>query len=136
MVEHSSYIARKRARFSAFGIPINIPWGTHLTAQEGFIYLGEQPLCTVTSQIAFDYFTQDDDGKGQERGVLLESIIARLRPKNERDDCQRRWDCVWGDPLCQKYRRPVHEDFWLWNYEFFNAPVEDLRHIANLIGAK
>ena len=26
--------------------------------------------------------------------------------------------------------------FWLWNYEFFNAPVEDLRHIANLIGAK
>ena len=59
MVEHSSYIARKRARFSAFGIPINIPWGTHLTAQEGFIYLGEQPLCTVTSQIAFDYFTQD-----------------------------------------------------------------------------
>ena len=113
MVEHSSYIARKRARFSAFGIPINIPWGTHLTAQEGFIYLGEQPLCTVTSQIAFDYFTQDDDGKGQERGVLLESIIARLRPKNERDDCQRRWDCVWGDPLCQKYRRPEHEDFWL-----------------------
>ena len=101
MVEHSSYIARKRARFSAFGIPINIPWGTHLTAQEGFIYLGEQPLCTVTSQIAFDYFTQDDDGKGQERGVLLESIIARLRPKNERDDCQRRWTAC-GAIRCAK----------------------------------
>lgn len=118
MVEHSSYIARKRARFSAFGIPINIPWGTHLTAQEGFIYLGEQPLCTVTSQIAFDYFTQDDDGKGQERGVLLESIIARLRPKNEWDDCQPRWNRILDDSLCQKYRRPEHEDYWIWNYDF------------------
>ena len=116
--------------------PDKYPVGHSFDGAGGLYYLGEQPLCTVTSQIAFDYFTQDDDGKGQERGVLLESIIARLRPKNERDDCQRRWDCVWGDPLCQKYRRPEHEDFWLWNYEFFNAPVEDLRHIANLIGAK
>ena len=127
-----SYIARKRARFSAFGVPVNIPWGTHLEDLEGFIYLGEQPLCTITSQIAFDYFTQDDDGRGRERGALLEAILARLKG----NDCQPHWDCVWNDPLCQKYRRPEHQDFWLWNYDFFNAPVEDLEHIAKLVGAK
>lgn len=127
-----SYIARKRARFSAFGVLVNIPWGTRLEELEGFIYLGEQPLCTITSQIAFDYFTQDDDGRGRERGALLEAILARLKGNN----CQPRWDCVWNDPLCQKYRRPEHEDFWLWNYDFFNAPVEDLEHIAKLVGAK
>ena len=52
------------------------------------------------------------------------------------DGYQARWDKVWGDPLCQKYRRPEHEDFWLWNYDFFNAPVVDLYHIARLIGAR
>lgn len=130
------YIARKRARFKAFGVPVNIPWGTQLEEREGFIYLGGQPLCTVTSDIAYAYFTQDNDGRGMERGKLLEAILARLRPRDERDDCQSRWNLIWADSLCQKYRRPEHEDFWIWNYEFFNAPVEDLRHIAGLIGAK
>lgn len=134
--QYSGYIARKRARFSAFGVPVNIPWGTPLEVRDGFIYFEEQPLCTVTSDIAYAYFTQDDDGRGLERGKLLEAILSSLRPRNERDDCQPRWNRIWADPLCQKYRRPEHEDFWIWNYEFFNAPVEDLRHIANLIGAK
>ena len=134
--QYSRYIARKRARFSAFGVPVNIPWGTPLEVRDRFMYFGEQPLCTVTSDIAYAYFTQDDDGRGLERGKLLEAILARLRPKNEWDDCQPRWNRILDDSLCQKYRRPEHEDYWIWNYDFFNAPVEDLRHIANLIGAK
>ena len=42
---------------------------------------------------------------------------------------------VWADPLCQNYKRPEHEDFWIWNHDFYDAPVEDLRHIAALVGA-
>lgn len=49
---------------------------------------------------------------------------------------QNRWDKVWDDQLCQKYKRPEHEDFWLWNHDFYNASIEDLKYIANLIGAK
>ena len=41
---------------------------------------------------------------------------------------------VWADPLCQKYKRPEHEDFWIWNHDFYDAPVEDLWHIAALVG--
>ena len=29
-----------------------------------------------------------------------------------------------------------HEDHFLWNHEFFEAPVEDLQYIAGLIGAR
>ena len=43
---------------------------------------------------------------------------------------------MWEDPVCQKYRRPEHEDFFLWGHAFYEAPVEDLRHIAALIGAR
>ena len=64
----------------------------------------------------------------RDAGALVAAIIARLEKKG--DGHQDRWDKVWDDPLCQKYRRPEHEDFWLWNYDFFNAPVADLRHIA------
>lgn len=31
---------------------------------------------------------------------------------------------------------PEHEDFFLWGHAFYEAPVEDLRHIAALIGAR
>jgi len=134
-MEHNSYIARRRAKFSGIGgIPVNIPYGTALEVREGFILFDGRPVCAVTSQNAYDYFSQDDDGCGRECGALVAAIISCLERRD--DGYQARWDKVWGDPLCQKYRRPEHEDFWLWNYDFFNAPVVDLYHIARLIGAR
>ena len=46
-----------------------------------------------------------------------------------------RWGKIWEDALCQKYKRPDQEEHWIWNFDFYNGPVEDLRHIAALIGA-
>lgn len=129
------YIARRRARFSGIGgIPVNIPYGTPLEAREGFLLFEGRPLCAVTSQNAYDYFSRDGDGQGRERGALVAAILSRLQRRDK--DYQERWDKVWDDPLCQKYRRPEHEDFWLWNHDFYNAPVADLRHIARLTGAQ
>lgn len=138
-MEYSRYIARKRARFNTACGPVNIPYGTVLKARDGFILANttnEQLLCYTTGESAFEYFCQDDDGQGKERGALLNAILARLQSKNERDNCQARWDKVWGDALCQRYRRPEHEDHWIWSYDFYNAPVVDLWHIARLVGAK
>ena len=100
-----------------------------------------QPLCVDTSQNAHEFFSQDDDGQGQERGRLVAAILARLEtPPNAGEKCrtelQARWDKVWADPLSQKYKRPEHEDFWIWSHDFYDAPVEDLWHIAALVGAK
>ena len=111
-MEHNSYIARKRARFTGkAGIPVNIPYGTVLEAREGFIHFKGLPVSTVISQNACEHFCQNDDGCGRERGTLVAAIITCLERRDE--SYQARWDKVWGDPLCQKYRRPEHGDFWL-----------------------
>ena len=72
--------------------------------------------------------------------MLAAAILARLEtPPNAGEKCrkkiQARWDKVWAEPLCQQYRRTEHEDFWIWNHDFYNAPVADLRCIAALVGA-
>ena len=136
MEEHSRYIARRRARFDGISGQVNIPYVVVLEVRGGLLCWKGEQLCAPTSQNAYDYFSQDDDGQGRERGALVSAILARLRPKNKRDNCQARWDKVWEDSLCQRYRRPEHEDHWIWSYDFFNAPVCDLQQIAALIEAK
>lgn len=126
------YVAARRARFQAPGGPVNIPWGTRLDLVDGFLVLDGVTVCAVNSQNAHDYFARDNDGNGLERGRLTDAIMGRLA-KRDRDH-QRRWDLVWADRLCRKYRRRDHEDFWLWSHDFFEAPLEDLRHIAELVG--
>lgn len=135
-MEHVRYIARQRAKFKGLFGPVNIPWGTALETEGGFLMWRGERLCAVTSQNAFDFFSHDDDGRGRERGALVTAILARLQPQHDGDACQARWDKVWGDALCQRYRRPEHEDHWIWSYDFYNAPTVDLWHIARLIGAR
>ena len=65
-MKHKTYIARKRARFKAgCGENVNIPYGTALTVQGGFLVWKNKLMCADTSQIAYDYFSHNDDGPGQ-----------------------------------------------------------------------
>ena len=43
------------------------------------------------------------------------------------------WERVFDDDLTQKYKRPEHADYWLWNHDFFNAPIDDLEYIFKLV---
>lgn len=133
-MEHTRYIARKRARFQGISGLVNLPFGTLLEARDGLLFYNGQPMCAVTGQNAHDYFSQDDDGQGRARGRLVAAIVARLEKRDA--GYQARWDKVWAAPVCQRYRRPEHEDFWLWNHDFYNAPVDDLQRIADLIDAR
>ena len=134
-VNHKRYVARRRARFKGYnGQQVNIPYGSILEAQGGFLMWKGEPLCVVTSQNAYDFFSQDDDGQGEARGRLVGSIMARLERRD--NNYQARWNKVWSDALCQQYRRPEHEDWGLWGFKFYNAPICDLRHIAALVGAE
>lgn len=128
------YIATRRARILAICGPVNIPWGTAVEAVDGFLVRDGLQLCAVTSQNAHDYFSRNDDGNGPERGHLVHAIMNKLAKRDK--DYQKRWDHVWEDPVCQKYKQPDPVDFWLWDHSFFEAPVDDLRHIAALIGAR
>lgn len=131
-MERVQYIAARRARFNAIGGPVNIPYGTTVEAVDGFLERDGLRLCAVTSESAHKYFARDSDGNGLERGQLTASIIATV---SKRDKAHKtRWAKLWADPLACRYRRADHADFWVWSHDFFEAPVEDLRHIAALIG--
>lgn len=129
-MEYHNYIAKKRARFHAICGDVNIPYGTELTAKDGFLYLDGNPICCTSSQNAYDYFSQNDDGCGEERGKLTTEILKRMSKPGTNH--QERWNKIWEDQICQKYKRPEHED-WVWNYDFYNAPTFDLWHIKRLI---
>lgn len=130
-MEHKRYIARRRARFDGISGKVNIPYGTVLQQQDGFLMHQFQRICAIGSQNALDYFSQDDDGNGQQRGKLVDSIQRTLARRDA--DYQTRWDKVWASALCQKYRRPESDDYWLWARAFFDAPILDLQAIATLV---
>lgn len=106
---------------------VNIPAKTAAEVVDGIIYVNNLPVCYVTSENAHQYFARDDDGNGMERGWLTQEIQRLLRGHQDR------WDRVWADPVCRAYKRPEHEDYWLWNHEFFNSDIETLRYIHRLV---
>lgn len=127
-------ITKKRMQITGITGQVNIPYGTEVEAVNGLIFHRGKAICAVTSRNAHLYFAWDGDGHGKERGALTTAITSLLEKRDQ--NYQVRWGKVWGDKLCQKYRRKDHEDFFLWSHEFYEAPVEDLRNIARLIGAK
>lgn len=141
-MKYKTYVTRRRAKFSSiFEGPVNLPWGTEVEGREvdgeQYIFHGDRLLCAADSQITKNFFVQSDDGRGIERGKLITAIEKQLTPKNKRDkSSESRWSKIWEDARCKPYKRPDHEDFWLWNEDFYNAPIEDLEHIAGLTGTK
>lgn len=125
------YICFNRFKQNALCGKVNIRYGTTLDETNNIIrYLGN-PICYVKSQNAYDYFARNDDGKGLERGKLTAEIIKLLNRKDGK--YQNRWDRIWGDLSLLKYKRPEHDDYWLWNYDFFNASIEELNRIKSMI---
>ena len=86
------------------------------------------------SDCAYEFFAQNDDGQGLLRGKLIQTIKSTLAKHDKAH--QDRWDKIWDDPRCQQYKCSDRDDFWLWNHDFYNAEIEDLKHIAKLIDAK
>lgn len=136
-----TYIVFKRFKSTAVCGYINLQYGTECDGLDNVILYKGKPICYVTSQNAHDYFARNDDGQGLLRGKLTQSILKCLASGNGVDPrtdkvYQAKWDKVWADGLCQKYKRIEFDDYWLWNHDFYNAPIEDLQYIAKLVGAK
>lgn len=98
------------------------------------ICCGEGVVCDIRSQNAHDFFSWDGDGRGKERGKLVNSIIRGLcHQKRNKEKCDAKWEAVWSDPICMRYKRKEHDDYWLWNHEFYRAEIGDLLHICELV---
>ena len=129
------YIVTNRFKGQAICGAVNLPYGTTCETQDGYLILDDgRRLCAVTSQNAYDYFSRDDDGHGLERGKLVQDIRRTLERRDAKH--QARWDALWADEVANRLRRKDSPDFWIWSFDFYNADIPDLKHIANLIGIK
>lgn len=140
MQYYDKYIVTKRFKGKTISGELNLPYGTecHTIEANGdrAIVCEKGIVCYVGSYVAFDCFSQNDDGNGKERGRLKTAIIKKLQRKEYDSTYDNRWEKVWNDSICKKYKNPEFTDHWLWNYDFYNAPIEDLSHIARLVGTK
>ena len=128
------FITIKRFKRNGIGGQFNIPYGTPLEMHtDGVIYYKGSPVCAAKSAASHEHFARNDDGNGQERGRLSHAVIDALNSSQQHNET---WQVIWNDPLTQKYRRTDHLDTWLWNDDFFIAPIEDLKYIAVLVGIK
>ena len=110
---------------------VNLAYGTECFSQGNVIYRQDkQPLCLITSENAHMYFTVNDDGLAKERRQLIEDI-AKLLSDGSR--MEKRWDVVWNDLTCRKYKRKELADFWLWNHDFYGASLDDLQYIKKIL---
>ena len=127
------YIVHTRFKAKALCGEVNLPAMTECELQGGCLVVDGKPLCMVNSENAHKHFARNDDGNGLRRGALVSAIVKVLGKEDENH--QTRWDKVWGDTLCQKFKRTEHPNNWLWNSDFYNASIDDLEHIAELVGA-
>lgn len=157
------YIIYKRFKEKAIcGIDANLPRGTECYIDGNVICYNGFPLCIDKSENAHKYFTQNEDGFGLLRGKIISSILkntTNIFPREQKKMSEQgngyqpskyyvkkrkgvsklvkeRWEKIWEDETCLKYKRPDRDDYFLWNHEFYNAPIADLEHIAKLINIK
>ena len=124
------YLVTKRFKTKAICGEVNLPYGTECFSQGNVIYRQDkQPLCLITSENAHMYFTVNDDGLAKERRQLIEDIAKLLSDKK----MEKRWDVVWNDLTCRKYKRKEFADFWLWNHDFYGASLDDLQYIKKIL---
>lgn len=142
MQYYKRYIVTNRIKKKVICGNVNLPYGTECSITDfgdtKAIVCDEGIVCCVESQDAFNYFSQNDDGNGKERGRLIKEIFKTLTKLklNNYEKYNEVWYDIWHDDLCSRYKCTDHQDFWVWNYEFYNAPLFDLRYIAKLVGAK
>lgn len=125
------YVVIRRFKGKCIGGVVNLPYGTVCHERGGVIYVGDTPICYTTSQIAYDFFARNDDGCGLKRGELTRDIIARLSKQDA--DHQNRWNKIWKNARLKKFKRIEHDDFWVWNFDFYNAPISELQYIQKIV---
>lgn len=125
------YICYKRFKDNGMDGYINLPRGSEVEEVDGIIASGSKAICKNTSQAAYEHFARNNDNQGLQRGDLIIEIKKILSKRDNK--YQTRWNKLWADKEANKLRMPDHQDFWCWGFQFYNATIEQLNHIKDLI---
>lgn len=132
------YITFKRYKGPTPAGSVNIPALSICEVINGVVYFNHKPVCAVHSDACDAHFAYNGDGNGVHRGHLTSAIKKQLlrKPNETAEQHQARWDKIWEDKVCAPYKWQIDPERWMWGDNFYTAPIEDLQHIAKLIGAK
>jgi len=142
------YLARcEYAGLNLLGQQIRIPESAILDTQDNIICWKRLPVCYINSQIARDYFIWDGDGHGQDRLRYENEIWFNKETKLYETEVSDIDDQ--GQPIVFPVLRPSKYspeeirflrqnfsqylesgDVILFNNKFYQAPIEDLRIMA------
>lgn len=127
-----NYITHRRFRGKAICGKLNLRYGTELEEADGIIWRNDDPICFATSENAHMYFARNDDGRGLERGKLTYAIAYAQRGKGQRFTTEER------NLICEKYKHWIRQDcdMLLFNHDFFNADVDELKELAERLKIK
>ena len=127
-----NYITHKRFKQKGMtGETHNLPYGTELILTNNTLYYNSTPICYSTSENGHKYFSRNDDNNGLERGKLTYAIAYSDRRPNKNN----------GFRFTEEEREMIREEYphflqdneeWLlFNHDFFNADIKELRELAN-----
>lgn len=134
------YITHRRMRgMAAFGERMNIPYGTKFETIGEWIATGDsKAICAVHSEISKMYFARNDDGRGLERGALTWAIAYSPRQRKHKDGHVYRFSEDEIELLERHYSHWLRQDVGtiLFNDDFFDAQVPELKMLANALNIK
>lgn len=135
------YVVHKRFKsVAACGKVLNIPYGTKLKIIGNFIATTDgQAICCSTSENAHKHFARNDDCNGLERGAITYAIAygKRRKLKAEGNSVYRFTDKeikMLGRDWAHFLMSDV--DVILFNHDFFNADVSELKKLADSLNIK
>lgn len=131
MCSVKEYVAIEDFCGNGIGGFFTIKKGDKCTATEKVIFYKKIPICLISSQIAFDFFSRNDDGEGVYRGEIIKQIKSNLSERNQK--YQIRWNRIWREKWVRVYKKERPNNFWVWNFDFYNAEIDSLIRILRLI---
>lgn len=126
--ELEMYVCHTRyKKKGASGREYNIARGERFDVIANFIACDNAAICSIRSEDAYKYFAIDDDGKGLERGELTHDIAYSDRRPNKNNGY--RFTEAQIEVLEKEFKKFLRSDVdtILFNHEFFNADVDELK---------
>ena len=73
-----TYITTKRFKRKGIDGDFNIPYGTAIESENGYLWLDGKRICLEKSAVMREYFARNDDDLGQKRSKIAHSIIDAM----------------------------------------------------------
>ena len=111
------------------------PSGSKFFNNNGALMNEDGFMCLVDSQKSHDCMCGNDDGMGELRGKIINDINECLYHFVSYECKEDQLEALYNTGYNRKYIRHVEPDDgpWLWNTDFYIAPISDLQYIRKVL---